>query len=932
MNTVKVYAFIRSNFTNDLINYFKIENSLIIEDIKSLQRLKSKYNITNLFYTDFKNKIKNYSFKDIKIMNYNPRNRYNSYYYNNSYINFLFLKKYIISNNESNLAISAMDYNFPLYIKHKNIIFSVVKNVSELIDQFRFIKDFSKKYYNNSSFYLQRALKKCNKICIDFYYNEKLYILNSYDIIIQYLNKNIFMKTPSTFFLSNKEFLYNKLDKYLKTIKYKFFGRIEILYDRNKFYLYTIKKTKPYLIKYYKIFDSTEQLFNIFYGKLKNIEVFHPFFKTKYICVQYDYDEKKKYYFNNSHSEPFLTNKKTQIINSKDELIGNGFFINLIKKHFNNKYLNIINLFDNNKYCIIQSNNDHNIRKEGLNDPLDNYNYSIGHSILKQNNNYSIEVNNSEISIIFYYETKICITGYTNICQLNNININKYTIISIKYRDKLFINNENNKDGNICYISLLENIIINSFVIQNNNKIICLDSENLFNNLLNDKIYNVIPLKNNNIKFLLGPHNFFYKKDILNVFQNKWYVENITHNKIILTRNRKLSRERKGSFNKIFEKKFNLFYPKGTIYYDNYKINIIYNNDFIKLKSYCIGHVIISHIWKLCQLKIDEEITFISVSKNYSKKYSNMIHNILINIKNDNNIIIPKIKDNTIDSTNIIEFNNNNFVINITELYDNYIYVLYFKITNLFNSLSRIRFNIQQLRREYKDIYIINGNFSYIIKVRNKKLKNKIINSVINLENNFILKEKVLTNCFKVPIIYYQKDKSFIKEYIEYLSFYVRGIENNIIKFFSFKNNKMELLYESNRCYFIINGQKKFYTLPIKNIELLDEIQFYLVNNTNFQSIYKNYLNNNYKVIYSECEINDKINNYYLCTNVSIEKKSFYGEIVKKYIKKGNNVEKGDNLFLVRNNYSEYNIQSNKDGFILYFEIKKEYVVFYVLY
>ena len=80
MDAVKVYAFIKSNFTIDLINYFKIENSLIIEDIISLQRLKSKYNITNLFYIDFKNKIKNQSFKKIKIMNYSPRNRYNSYY------------------------------------------------------------------------------------------------------------------------------------------------------------------------------------------------------------------------------------------------------------------------------------------------------------------------------------------------------------------------------------------------------------------------------------------------------------------------------------------------------------------------------------------------------------------------------------------------------------------------------------------------------------------------------------------------------------------------------------------------------------------------------------------------------------------------------------------------------------------------------------
>ena len=65
----------------------------------------------------------------------------------------------------------------------------------------------------------------------------------------------------------------------------------------------------------------------------------------------------------------------------------------------------------------------------------------------------------------------------------------------------------------------------------------------------------------------------------------------------------------------------------------------------------------------------------------------------------------------------------------------------------------------------------------------------------------------------------------------------------------------------------MINSEKKFCTLPIKNIELLNEIRFYLVNKTNFQSIY-NYLNDNYKIIYSKCEINDKINNYYLCTTI----------------------------------------------------------------
>ena len=123
MDTVKVYAFIRSDFINDLINYFKIDNSLIVEDILSLHRLKSTYNITHLFYTDFKNKIKNNILKDIKIMNYHPQNRYNSYYFNNTYINFLFLKKYIISNNESNLAISAIEYKFSLYKKKVDGVF-----------------------------------------------------------------------------------------------------------------------------------------------------------------------------------------------------------------------------------------------------------------------------------------------------------------------------------------------------------------------------------------------------------------------------------------------------------------------------------------------------------------------------------------------------------------------------------------------------------------------------------------------------------------------------------------------------------------------------------------------------------------------------------------------------------------------------------------
>ena len=33
MDTVKVYAFIRSDFINDLINYFKIDNSLIVRYI-----------------------------------------------------------------------------------------------------------------------------------------------------------------------------------------------------------------------------------------------------------------------------------------------------------------------------------------------------------------------------------------------------------------------------------------------------------------------------------------------------------------------------------------------------------------------------------------------------------------------------------------------------------------------------------------------------------------------------------------------------------------------------------------------------------------------------------------------------------------------------------------------------------------------------------
>ena len=184
--------------------------------------------------------------------------------------------------------------------------------------------------------------------------------------------------------------------------------------------------------------------------------------------------------------------------------------------------MNIIDLFNNNKFFTIKSEDDHYIRKRELNEPLDDYNYSIGHSILKQNNNYSIEINNSEILIIFYYETKICITGYINTCKLNNDNIDINKVISIKYRDKLLINNKNNENGNISYINLQENIIINKFIIKNNDKIICSNKKNVLNCFLENKIYNYIPSKNNNIKFLIGPHDILYNKNILNIFNDNW--------------------------------------------------------------------------------------------------------------------------------------------------------------------------------------------------------------------------------------------------------------------------------------------------------------------------------------------------------------------------------------------------------------------------
>jgi len=396
-------------------------------------------------------------------MNFNQDRQYNSYKFTNKFIEFPFLKKYIIGINDANLAISAIEYDFPLYLKHRNTIFSIIKSASELINHFKFIRPFSLHYYKNNAFYLQRAIEKCNKICIDFYFNNnQLYIINSYDIIIQYLNKNIFMKTPSNLFIEHQESLHKRLVKYLKIINYKYFGRIEFIYANSEFYLYNIKQTQLYAIKYYEydLLDDKYLIFDLFYNGSSTSTTKQS---TKYICNQYDYQIEKQYYFD--HDKTFLKNKRTQIITSISELTEDNFFTKLIRKHSNSTRFNLIGLMDNYKYCEVEINKKHRI-VTNIN-ALDDLNYKIGNSILNTNNNYAIELNNDVIKIQFYCDTTVCISGYINSISLGCAGKKTNQTISVKYGNILIVDNTNNSNGNICYIIFADNPLVNMEFIKN---------------------------------------------------------------------------------------------------------------------------------------------------------------------------------------------------------------------------------------------------------------------------------------------------------------------------------------------------------------------------------------------------------------------------------------------------------------------------------
>ena len=213
-----------NNNINDLINFYHknkcifliIVNNLEIYNYKVINYL-CENNINFYFDTNILKLNKSYILKK-KILNYLK-------------INTLDVSNY--SNIKGNLIIESIDFEFPLILKHKDYILSKFNNCRQLEINYNKIQYFSKLFYNNDIFYLEKNFKNSINIKIDFIFKNKLIIVNTYDILLKYLKFNLILSTPSNYFITYKVEIFEIINKLVKYFKIYNFMSIEFLLDIN---------------------------------------------------------------------------------------------------------------------------------------------------------------------------------------------------------------------------------------------------------------------------------------------------------------------------------------------------------------------------------------------------------------------------------------------------------------------------------------------------------------------------------------------------------------------------------------------------------------------------------------------------------------------------------------------------------------------------
>ena len=614
---------------------------------------------------------------------------------------------------------------------------------------------------------------------------------------------------------------------------------------------------------------------------------------------------------------------------------------------------------------------------------LDNVNSRLGNYILKNNiNDFVLEIKDNNIKILFYNKTFISITGSENVIiklirENNNIEIDFYKMIEIKNGDLLSI--KRTTDYNLNYISIKGGFKIHNKNINNQDKIrrgkIILF--NLYDRICNNNKFtldkNLIPKLKKRLKLNVIKSGFNdYLNDNVNnfIFKNRWLIKKKNDNIILLINKRFISH-----FENIFKIKKSIKYykyPRGTILINNLGLLIVNSTNYNYYEGYAILNLIDIDTWQLNYLNKNYEIGFNEVSLEYAcnkKKCVELFFEENKEVKTFFNINYLT----NIEKTKLVYLNRfeKNWMMNIQirQLGDEYLIVIFNKRKkdindNNYIELAFIQKNLNEILKD-EEIDVINGYDFFIIKLNGVKIdyiterfdkcqdkinsigicKNKVLKLPIVLSKKYFSDKKYLNTFLRINQL---KDENELCEFFKKAKFIV--IENRSVEgeFYS-----IIPLYPSNRLYmierdireniengsiclgnFFINIHKNkneennifCKTLPVFNKEgesvfnYFDILEFELIENEKFNSIYNHYILGNYIIDVTENLFD--INNYKKYFNDN------YENFVKEKKIKLNNYKKYEKEFITSNDNTKNNllnihsIKCNEDINILKIYIK----------
>nr|ULC80453.1 DNA-directed RNA polymerase subunit beta [Ulva lacinulata] len=733
-NDLKIYFF-ELNYNNKkrkIISHFYNKSGINIDENNLFTNLENFYSISN-------------SVEILHNFNKNP-----SYlFFNNSSLNFFILAifyklLYKKLNNkynkiENNFINEYILFNNSRYDSNKiEKAFKFYLNKKPLIWPFYFLNNDIKTSINLLNIYKKLDIKEYN-LFLNFYSNNIIYFYKNIKVF-QNSNNNILLKTNKEFLEQKNILIYNKIllnNNNIYLIKSN-------LYNSNNFnylFLSFFEKYKINLNFFYKIQDHfLNKPFSLFNRNniIKNKKF--SFKKNNFIYFK---NKQQLFYLNNQLKKSIINNSSYDLFYSEN-LFLNTFFIKSIL--FNISYISII------VYFLLNNNSKINDLKNLL---------------LKTNkskiNQKKILYLKKEI-IYFYFST------YISSFLSSNFKIDLYKNKNFTKKEKINLNNDikyNLIFSNITFLEFIKNINV---------------SINIFYHFLNKFNTNEIYIINKKLK--------------------KYFFVSFSINNII-------------SYNNIF---ISLFYNKSLkldslliFKYNNYKKLKILNNFSILFDKKILNlNSQINKNYFFLNKKNNFNISIIWFSKSNTLKNNYKLIN-KTDFKYYNNNCF-KIKNNPKKFRIFTLYNYNNF--NHNNDFNNNKFKSYFLSSFFFNKPYILSKNF------ISDYFIIKNNNIKKLQIINKKninnklnlfylsfnnkLKNKIntfyserlLNTKINISNNFLNKLIKYENIKNLDIFFYKKKNSiynlsyiFEKKWAYYLnSFYIKKF-NRLIKFNLFYNN-----------------------------------------------------------------------------------------------------------------------------------------------